>query len=130
MSPSRRTSRLSSGGISWRAASLVLFEDRVLQRIDQREQRGFDDVARTPHGGPPLCPYARLDEHTGRGGGPGVAVEDAHLVIVEAHLVERRKRGTERFAQGRVEGVHGAVAGRGRVVQVAADVDLDRRLRV
>ena len=63
MSPSMRMSRRSSGGISWRAVSLrVKFlaarfrQLRVLERVDQRRQRRFDDVARAAHRRPaPQC---------------------------------------------------------------------------
>ena len=69
-----------------------------------------------------------LLEH--RRGGPGITVEDADLVIVQAHVVERRKPRAERFAQRRVERVDRSIARSCCVKQHALHLDLDRRLGV
>src|SRR5438128_9088621 len=106
-------SRRSGSGISWRAASRVLFNrsgDDVLQGVDQREQGRLDDVARASHRGPALGPLARFDEHPRGGRRSRVAVQDAHLVIVQAHILERWKARAERLAQPRVKGVDWTVA--------------------
>ena len=57
-----------------------------------------------------------------------IAVEDAHLVVDEVDVVDRRVERAERLAQRGVERVDRAVAvGRG-VQDLAVDLHLDRRL--
>src|SRR5262245_18826600 len=74
-----------------------------------------DDVVGRPHGAPRPVAVAGGHEHAGPGRRALALVEDAHLVVEQAHLAEARIEVLERLAQGMVEGVHGAVA-RGRGV--------------
>ncbi len=69
-----------------------------------------------------------LDEHPGDRVGPGGLVEDAHLVVVEAHVGDLREARHQRLAQRQVEGVDRAVALGGGVMDLVADAHLDRAL--
>ena len=60
-----------------------------------------------------------------RGGGAGVAVDDADLVIDQLHAAEVREMAIERFSQGGVQGVHRAVALGHFVPHFVADAQLD-----
>jgi len=71
---------------------------------------------------------AGFDEDPDASSGPLGAVEDAHLVVDEAHRLELRVVGEEGLAQGGVHGVHGPVALRGGVHHLVPDPDLDGRL--
>src|SRR2546423_12630705 len=123
-SPRSRTSRRSGAGISWRAASRLV-EDRVLKRVDEREQRRLDDVARAAHRGPSLGVSAGFDEHARRRCGARVSVQDAHLVIVQAYVFEQRESRAQSFAQGAVEACHRTVARRRGAVNRASYVAPD-----
>ena len=100
----------------------------VLERIAERLPGSGDDVGVGAAGrpGPPL--RHGVDDHARLGGGGGIPVEDAHLVVHEVDAVELRIEGAQRLAQRRVQGVDRTVAVGGSVEHLAVDLDLDRRL--
>src|SRR5881396_3060620 len=63
-------------------------EQRVLHRVHQRLEAGFDDVFAHAYRAPFALAVGRGDEHAGPGGGAGDAVEDAHLVVSELDGLE------------------------------------------
>ena len=67
-----------------------------------------------------------FDDDADGGGGAGVAVDDADFVIDQLHAAQVRKVPIERFSQGGVQGVHGAVALGHFVPHFVADAELDR----
>ena len=63
-----------------------------------------------------------------RGGGAGVAVDDADLVIDQLHAAEVRETAIKRLSQRAVQGVHRAVALAHSCAHLAADAELHRGL--
>ena len=63
-----------------------------------------------------------------RGGGAGVGVDHADLVIDQLHAAEVREVTIQRLSQGGVQGIHGAVALGHFVPHFVADAELDGRL--
>src|SRR5262249_7257835 len=71
----------------------------------------LDDVVGHTHRAPRLVAVAGGDEHARPRRGALALVEDAHLVVEQAHLAKARIEVLESLAEGMVEGVDGAVAG-------------------
>src|SRR6266849_6515270 len=108
------------------SAAPELVGDAVVERV----VGGVDDVGGDAHGRPAAAAgVARLDHHPRHRLGCILRRQDAHLVIGEADLLELREGRDERVPQRAVEGVHRAVALGHRHQGLAADIDLDGRLR-
>ena len=69
-----------------------------------------------------------LDDHPGDRRGARLGRQDAHLVVGELHVLERRVGRRQRLAERGVERVHRAVALGDDHPRRAADLDLDGRL--
>src|SRR5215470_8313332 len=123
---------LSPSGERERPSALVLTlvaTKLVLDGVDQGLPGCFDDVVGHAHRAPRLVAVAGGDQHAGPGCGALALVEDAHLVVEQAHLAQARIEVLERLSEGVVEGVDGAVA-RGRsVLGDALDLEAHRGFR-
>src|SRR5512133_1869538 len=93
--------------------------------IDQGFPTGFDYVLTDAHGAPTAAMGAPLDQHADVGGGAFVGVEDADLVIGQAHVGDLRIELGEAVAQADVERVEGAVAGFGGGVDIVLRLERD-----
>src|SRR5713101_7293723 len=125
---SRAVSSISLAGIRKLPFAFTLVAaELVLDGIDERLPGSFDDVVGHPDGAPRLVPVAGRDEHAGLGCRPLRLVEDAHLVVQQAHLAEVRVELLEGLAERVVERVDRPVAGGGRVLGHALDLEPDRR---
>ena len=69
-----------------------------------------------------------LDDHPRPGGGRGVTVDDADLVVHQVHAVESGVERAERLAEGEVERLNRPVAVGGGVEDLTVDLDLHARL--
>src|SRR5688572_28970893 len=72
--------------------------DRVLERVGQGRRRRRDDVRVAAHRRPRSRTVLRIDDHAGPRGRGGIAIEDAHLVVHEVDVVDRRIERAERLA--------------------------------
>ena len=75
-----------------------------------------------------LVAVAGLDDHADAGGRPGPRVDDADLVVCQAHRRQVRVGGVQGLAQGAVEGVDRAVALSHGVLPCAVDAQFHRGL--
>src|SRR5437870_902462 len=98
--------------------SPALLVELVVHAVDQGLPARLDHVVRHAHRPPALVLVARLDEDAHRGFGARVVAEHAHLVVVQAHVLDLGVELAERLAECAVEGVYGAVALRGRVLDL------------
>src|SRR2546426_3425738 len=98
--------------------SPALLVELVVHAVDQGLPARLDHVVRHAHRPPALVLVARLDEDAHRGFGARVVAEHAHLVVVQAHVLDLGVEFAERLAECAVEGVYGAVALRGRVLDL------------
>src|SRR5207302_9584930 len=113
---SSSTTRMRIG--LWSPALALVTPKLVFDRVHERARR-LDDVVGDTHRAPGLLAVARGDEDARLGSRPLRLVEDPDPVVDQADRLEGRVELVERLAQGVVEGVHGAAAGRGRVLEVA-----------
>ena len=67
-----------------------------------------------------------FDDDADLGGGPGVRVHHAHLVVDQVHVPDGRVEVLQRLAQRPVQCVHGTVAFARRVLHLSLDGQLDR----
>src|SRR5713226_2030765 len=110
LSPEGRGKRVDlSLALSLVAAKLVL------NGIDEGLPGGLDDVVGYAHRAPRLVAIARGDEHARLGPRAFALVEDAHLVVEQAHFSKIRVELLEGFPERMVEGIDGPIA-RGRRV--------------
>src|SRR5438445_172153 len=101
----------------------------VLERVDERIPRGRDEVLRDADRAPHLVSVRGVDEHAcDRVGALGL-VEDPDLEVDQLDVAKMRVDLADRVAQRVVESVHRAVPLGGAHVALAAEPDLDRRLR-
>lgn len=100
--------------------------EAVVDAVAEGEPGGFDDVEGDADGGPGGVAVAGLDEDAGFGGGAAAGVDDADFVIDEFHVCEVGVKADQRFTQGGVECVYGAVAFRHGMDFFAVDEELDR----
>src|SRR5215472_5289043 len=110
-------------------AFALVAAELVLDGVDQSLPGRFDDVVGYAHRAPRLVAVAGGDQHAGPGSGALALVEDANLVVEQAHLAQARIEVLERFAESVVESVDGAVArGRGMLGD-ALDLEAHRGFR-
>src|SRR5215831_4743751 len=87
------TPALSPEGRGRETSALVLAlvaAELVLDGVDQGLPGRFDDVVGHAHRAPRLVAVAGGDEHAGPGSGALALVEDANLVVEQAHLAQAR----------------------------------------
>src|SRR5947207_10835465 len=63
-----------------------VFEQFVLEAVEQGQPAGLDDVFADPDRTPDRVGIAPFDHHAHLGRGLGTSVDDAHLVIGQVHL--------------------------------------------
>src|ERR1039457_7330197 len=91
--------------------ALLVLKEFVLDGIHEGFPTGFDDVGVDSDRAPCVCAVGTLDDYARLGGGAARAVEDAHLVVDELHIGDRRIEIQERRAQCLVQRVNGTIAG-------------------
>src|SRR5438093_3457743 len=116
------------GESSTLALALVATE-LVLDGVHEGLPGGLDDIVGHPHRAPRLVAIAGGDEHAGLGRRALALVENADLVVEEAHLAQVRVEVLEGLAEGMVESIDGAVAGGRGVLGDAAHLEPHRRFR-
>src|SRR5438132_7650306 len=99
-------------------ASPALLVELVVHAVDQGLPARLDHVVRHAHRPPALVLVARLDEHAHHRLGALAVAEHAHLVVVEAHLLDLGVELAECLAKRAVEGVDGPVPLRRRVLDL------------
>src|SRR5437870_7823114 len=90
----------------------------VVHAVDQGLPARLDHVVRHAHRPPALVLVARLDEHAHHRLGALAVAEHAHLVVVEAHLLDLGVELAECLAKRAVEGVDRPVPLRRRVLDL------------
>src|SRR6266566_133223 len=98
--------------------SPALLVELVVHAVDQGLPARLDHVVRHAHRPPALVLVARLDEHAHHRLGALAVAEHAHLVVVEAHLLDLGVELAECLAKRAVEGVDGPVPLRRRVLDL------------
>src|ERR1700716_3385719 len=98
----------------------------VFEGVEERGERGLDDVARAADRRPPPRSLAGIDEHARRRRGAGSAIEDAPLVLVQADAAQAWELRAQGLSERGVECVHRTIARGGRVINGAVDLNLDR----
>ena len=103
-------------------------EELIVDRVDQRLERGVKDVARRADRPPRVAlAVAEFDEHAHHRG--GAAPKDAHAIVEQLEIFDMFLVDAEVLAQGEIERVYWAVALGGRDQSLVADADFDNRLR-
>src|SRR5260221_7980733 len=106
----------------------AVLPDRIFERIGERDRRGRDDVRVGAHRRPLQRAVVRLDGDPRPCPRGCAGAEDPDLVVIQMDRVENRVERAERLAESCIERVHGAIPVRGRVQQLAVDLDLHGRL--
>src|SRR5262250_3409063 len=115
-----------------RPSALVLTlvaAELVLDGVDQGLPGRFDDIVGHAHRSPRLVAVAGGDQHAGPGCGALALVEDANLVVEQAHLAQARIEVLERLSEGVVKSVDGAVARSRGMLGDALDLEAHRGFR-
>ena len=100
----------------------------VFKRVDERQPACLDHVLGDADGPPDLVVILALDHDAHAGGRAGPGVDDADLVVDQAHLLQPRVVAFEGLPQCAVEGIDRSVSLADRVLEHAVDLELDRRL--
>src|SRR5690606_1016032 len=100
----------------------------VGEGVDQGAPGRLDDVVAHADGDPAGLAVAGLDQHPGDRVGAVALVEDAHLVVDQLELGDRRPRLLDRLPQRLVEGVDWSVALTGADDAGIPGAQLHRRL--
>src|SRR5437667_4418445 len=116
-------------GMRLALALALVAAELVLDGVHEGLPGGLDDVVGHPHRAPCLVAVAGGDEHAGLGRRALALVENADLVVEEAHHAQVRVEVFQSLAEGMVESIDGAVAGGRGVLGDAADFEPHRRLR-
>src|SRR5213594_247149 len=98
--------------------SPALLVELVVHAVDQGLPARLNHVVRHAHRPPALVLVARLDEHAHHRLGALAVAEHAHLVVVEAHLLDLGVELAECLAKRTVEGVDRPVPLRRRVLDL------------
>src|SRR5437867_4770509 len=110
------------------SAAAIVPAKLVLDRVDQRLPRRLDDVVRDADGAPRLLAVPGGDQDARLRRRALRLVEDAHLVVEQAHRLEAGIELLEGLPQGVVERVDRPVAGGRGVLQDAFHANAHRRL--
>src|SRR5882724_12704746 len=113
----------------WSALAFALVAAKlVLDGVHEGLPGSLDDIVGHPYRAPCLVTVARGDEHAGLGRGALALVEDADLVVEEAHLAQVGVEVLEGLAERMVERIDGAMARGGGVLGDTLDPEPHRGL--
>src|SRR6266571_487682 len=126
-SPGRFATQLLAAGIFTPGARFCSWRGSFSRRSGTNGSVGTDESLAAQLGSKQPV-HERVLERLGHGAGALVRVEHAHLVVREVNPIELRVPGPDGLAQGAVERVHRAVAGRDLVERLAVRAAAHDRL--